>query len=145
MTSATNDPFVGWAIVELMGHRRMAGWVSQHEFAGHAFLRLDIPGDSTGEASASQLYSPSSVYCLTPTTETMVRAIALRNKPEPVQRWELPQIDAPKSSVEQMLDTCDCGHSRHAHEADGDCQFTTCRCGAFTQDDGAEVEERDGL
>lgn len=35
--------FEGWAIVELMGHRRLAGWVSEVEIAGAPMLRLDVP------------------------------------------------------------------------------------------------------
>jgi hypothetical protein len=39
---------------------------------------------------ATQFYSPAALYCLTPTTEEIARAVALRNQPEPVTRWELP-------------------------------------------------------
>ena len=35
--------FEGWAIVELMGHRRLAGYVRQAEQFGAAMLRLDVP------------------------------------------------------------------------------------------------------
>lgn len=35
--------FEGWAIVELMGHRRLGAWVSEVELAGAPMLRLDIP------------------------------------------------------------------------------------------------------
>jgi hypothetical protein len=35
--------YEGWAIVELMGHRRLAGWVQEVELAGAPMLRLDVP------------------------------------------------------------------------------------------------------
>lgn len=35
--------YEGWAIVELMGHRRLAGYVRQAEQFGVAMLRLDVP------------------------------------------------------------------------------------------------------
>jgi hypothetical protein len=38
------DAYEGWAICELMGHRRLAGSVSQAEQYGAVFLRLDVPG-----------------------------------------------------------------------------------------------------
>jgi hypothetical protein len=85
--------FEGWAILELMGHRRLGGFVQEQEIAGHGFLRIDVPGEN-GNASASQFYSPGSVYCLTPTTEEMARAVARHNQPQPVNRWELPQPKA---------------------------------------------------
>jgi hypothetical protein len=39
----TADAFEGWAIVELMGYRRLAGYVRQAEQFGVAMLRLDVP------------------------------------------------------------------------------------------------------
>jgi hypothetical protein len=42
------EPFEGWAILELMGHRRLAGRVSEIEIAGAKMLRLDVPGVGTG-------------------------------------------------------------------------------------------------
>lgn len=38
-------PFEGWAILELMGHRRLGGYVSEATVAGAGFLRIDVPGD----------------------------------------------------------------------------------------------------
>lgn len=98
------DVFSGWSVLELMGHRRLGGYVSQHEFAGAAFIRIDVPGEG-GEVAATQLYAPAAVYCLTPTTEANARAVALRNRPEPVQRWELP---APTTEAERE-GCADCG------------------------------------
>ena len=37
--------FEGWAILELMGHRRLGGLVTEQEIAGAAFLRIDVPGE----------------------------------------------------------------------------------------------------
>jgi hypothetical protein len=81
------DPFEGWAIVELMGHRRLAGHVTEQEIAGHGFLRLDVH-DGNGPVT-TQFYSPSSVYCLTPSTEEIARALGARLRPAPVSRYEL--------------------------------------------------------
>ena len=85
--------FEGWAILELMGHRRLAGYVTETEIAGAGVLRLDVPDGSEGEEGgvfATQFYAPSALYCLTPTTEEIARAVASRTRPAPVQRWELP-------------------------------------------------------
>lgn len=79
--------FEGWAILELFGHRRLAGMITETTIAGAGFLRLDVPGDPP----ATQFYPPSAVYCLTPTTEEVALAVAARNQPAPVQRWELPK------------------------------------------------------
>lgn len=87
-----SNAFEGWAIVELMGHRRLAGFVSQAEMFGSALLRIDIPGGGGG-LNATQFYGGNSIYCLSPTTEEIARAFAMRNQPSPVQRWELPSLE----------------------------------------------------
>jgi hypothetical protein len=98
--TATADPFAGWAILELMGHRRLAGYVREVELAGTGLLRLDVPDPTLqGVAldpldpecwSATQFYSPAALYCLTPTTEDVARKVAAGSDPAPVKRWELP-------------------------------------------------------
>lgn len=81
---------IGWAILELMGHRRLAGYVREQEIAGKDMLRIDVPDPGAGsDAVATQFYSPQALYCLTPTTEAVARATAARARPEPVTRWEL--------------------------------------------------------
>lgn len=97
--------FEGWAIVELMGHRKLAGRVSEATLAGGAFLRLDVPSTPP----ATQFYAPGAVYCITPTTEEIARGFCARNAPEPITRWELPQLpsssrgDTEDAEVEEPL------------------------------------------
>jgi len=55
-TNGATAPFSDWAILELMGHRRLGGYVSQQEIAGAAMLRIDIPGED-GQPAATQFYS----------------------------------------------------------------------------------------
>lgn len=91
MTDTDTTPaFEGWAILELMGHRRLAGRVSEATIGGGSFLRLDVPGEN-GDM-ATQFYSPSAVYCITPTTEDIARAVAKRCAPTPVTRYEIPEV-----------------------------------------------------
>jgi hypothetical protein len=81
--------FEGWVILELMGHRRLGGYLSEQEVAGAKLLRIDVP-KAEGEGDvASQLYSSAAVYCITPTTEELARAVARRAQPTPVTRYEL--------------------------------------------------------
>lgn len=80
----------GWAVLELMGHRKLAGQVSVVQIGGHAFFRIDVP--DPGAHGSTQFYSPAAVYCLTPTTEEVARGYAARVQPRPVERWELPQL-----------------------------------------------------
>ena len=87
--------FEGWAILELMGHRRLAGYVSGCEVAGTKLLRIDVP-DASGKDVLTQMYGPQAIYCLTPTTEEVVRRLATLNRPEPVHPWELQAPQTPR-------------------------------------------------
>lgn len=90
-TETDNETFEGFAVLELMGHRRLVGFVTEQIVAGHGFLRIDVPSLIEGEPpTATQFYSPTSVYCLTPTTEAMVRRELEARQPRPVARYGLP-------------------------------------------------------
>lgn len=95
MSEEKETKFEGWAILELMGHRRLGGYVVETQLAGAGFLRIDIPG-ADSEPAITQFYPPQSLYGLTPVTEAMARAVAARNVPQPVARWELPAAAPPE-------------------------------------------------
>jgi len=83
--------FETWAILELMGHRRLAGLLTEVEIAGAKFFRIDIyPPQKGTVAAATQFYSPSAVYAITPTTEETARRCSDTRQVGPVQLWELP-------------------------------------------------------
>ncbi|MBI4496833.1 MAG: acetyltransferase [Chloroflexi bacterium] len=84
-----------------MGHRRLGGFVTEQQIGGASFLRIDVPG-ADGEPVATQFYAPAAVYCITPTTEAMARAVAATNRPAPVQRWELPALQEAGSDDEDL-------------------------------------------
>lgn len=84
-----------WAIVELMGHRRLAGRLTEVTLAGAGFLRIDIPGADPEKWAATQFISPSSgsIYAITPVSEEVARVAARREQPQPVHAWELPRLE----------------------------------------------------
>lgn len=88
-----------WGIVELFGHVRLAGRVSEIERFGGKMLRLDIPKPDGGWA-ATQFVGHAALYRVTPTTEDIARASAAHLQPEPMQRWELePPIPPPSPDM----------------------------------------------
>lgn len=133
-TATGTQPWEGWVILELMGHRRLAGHLTEEQIGGASFLRLDVPGPDICERCsgqgglqetdldgrplhtedpctacdgymtrlvASQFYSPTAVYCITPTTEAIARQVAKRLAPAPVHHWELPR--APRHDDEHTV------------------------------------------
>lgn len=84
--------FKEWSILELMGHRRLAGMLSEMQLGGASFLRIDIPQN---DKYVTQFYSPQAVYCITPTDERTARMVA-KEAEAPVSRWELAQLMPPQ-------------------------------------------------
>lgn len=108
MTPDTQAPaFEGWCILELMGHRRLAGYLREQAIGGASFIRIDVPNAAwqpgvaeSKEWTATQMYSPSAVYCITPTTEALARQVATTTQPAPVERWELPPASPAVRDIE---------------------------------------------
>ncbi len=94
-----NDNFGTWAILELMGHVKLAGFVTEEELFGGKIGRIDIPAGTDGEMAVTQYFGGHTVYRLTPVSEQVARAFAVRNQPRPVHIYEL-QLPAPRA--EQM-------------------------------------------
>jgi hypothetical protein len=90
--SEQRDSFEGWAILELFGHRKLGGRLSQVEIAGQGFIRIDVPDVEADQAT--QFYAPSAVYGITPCTEATARAIAAYQRPQPVTVWEVARGEA---------------------------------------------------
>lgn len=80
--------YAEWSIMELMGHRRLGGFVCETTLAGAGVLRIDIPMHAGG--TCTQFYPPAALYCLTPVSEEIARAVARENQPRPISQWELP-------------------------------------------------------
>ena len=82
--------FDEWCILEIMGHQRYAGRVTEHTIAGASFLRIDIPAVED-QASFTKLFSASSVYAITPTTQELATALASKLKNTPISVYDLPE------------------------------------------------------
>ncbi len=101
---APSKTFEEWAILELMGHRRLAGLIKEQTIGSATFIRIDVP-DGKGGFNATQFYNPSSVYCITPTSQEMAEQVAARDRPQPVSRWELQApVAEPEITNEEVLD-----------------------------------------
>mgnify|MGYP000966172017 CR=1 FL=1 len=60
-----------WAIVEIMGHRVIAGRISEVSRFGASFCRVEV--DLPDGTIAAQEYSGSAIFCITPSDEATVR------------------------------------------------------------------------
>lgn len=104
----TAEAFASWVILELMGHRRLGGYLTEVTIAGQGFLRIDIP-EREGHPAVSQLYSPSSVYAMTPCSEDAARRVG--EVVEPLKSWELPRRELAPAPVREEYDDPDEGYA----------------------------------
>lgn len=91
---STNIPPTFYAAVELFGHARIVGQVSEHVLAGQSFLRVtvpDLPAENGQPASTGfdKLYGPGAVYSITPIDEATAQAAIRAMQPRPFQPYEL--------------------------------------------------------
>ena len=79
-----------WAIVELFGHKAVAGYVTGDVQMSEAMLRIDVPATS-GYPAFTQFYGVKAIYCMTPVSEEVARRTAERNQTNPVSVY-MPEL-----------------------------------------------------
>ncbi len=92
-----------WALVELMGHLRIAGEVSEYNLGG-PMLRVDVPavGDIPGY---TRLFGPAAIYSISFVQECVARDLAAGLRTRPVQAYEFPAlVQAEKESWSEAED-----------------------------------------
>lgn len=80
------EKFEAWAIVELFGHQRVAGRVTEHVWGGETFVRVDIP---LGDGFYTRLFGKGAIYCINITDEQAARVAATQVCGRPAYAWEL--------------------------------------------------------
>lgn len=80
---ADNNGFDTFALVELFGHQKIAGRVTEQVVAGQGFIRVDVP-ETTRAGSFTRLFGTSAIYSITPISEDLMKQAAERIYVEPV-------------------------------------------------------------
>jgi hypothetical protein len=120
------EAYAGWAIVELMGHRRLAGQVREVDQYGGKMLRLDVPAVDD-QPAFTQFYGCSSIYCLSPASEEIALALVKRTRQPPVQRYELALPPAATPRDAEVTDN----HDEGGPEPCKVCGMEECQCPGF--------------
>jgi hypothetical protein len=101
MPEQTPEKFDCWAILELFGHVRLAGRVTEATIGGCSFLRCDVPNrPEEGEGvKLTRYFGNGAIYSMTPVTEEVARAVGDGNAAAPVKPWEMPKRALPASEA----------------------------------------------
>lgn len=94
-----------WAIVELMGHVKLAGRISEEEKFGSKIGRIDIPQEDG--AFVTQFFGGGSIYRVTLVTEEVARHVAKKSAVAPVHSWDFPKQLAPAATGDDHHDDHD--------------------------------------
>ena len=117
--------FETWAIVEILGHRQFAGFVSEQAIGGTSFIRVDVPevfaerqdGTRAGLSQEvlpafTKLLGAGSIYAISPCTEETARAFASRLQTRSFSVYEAPRLASPAtvtaSPEEKYCVDCGC-------------------------------------
>lgn len=71
-----------YAVVELMGHQKLVGKVSEITLAGTAMIRVDF---NDGVQDRSKFFSGNAIYAITPIDQEAVAGLQRYNTLEPVK------------------------------------------------------------
>ena len=77
-----------WAIVELMGHVKLAGKLTEEEKFGTKLGRIDIPQE---EGFITQFFGGGTIYRITIVTEAVARQVNRQTSPAPISPWDFPK------------------------------------------------------
>ncbi|MGH2271368.1 hypothetical protein ACQ9LF_06175 [Anaerohalosphaeraceae bacterium U12dextr] len=82
------EKFEQWAIVELFGHQRIAGKVTNQELGGETFIRVDVP-ETSASASYTKMYGKGAIYAITLVDELTAKAAAECMQPVPFNTYSI--------------------------------------------------------
>jgi hypothetical protein len=86
-----NQKFEAFALVELFGHQRMAGKVTEQTIGGGSFVRVDVP-ETDRQPAFTRLLNPSAIYAINPITEKVMMAMARNLQKSPIQEWDIKEV-----------------------------------------------------
>lgn len=86
------ESFHEWAIVEMFGHTRIAGLVTEPEIGAGDLIRLDVPQDNGSGWAFTKYIGTKAIYSINIVSESIAREAAKRFQAKPVYGYELPQL-----------------------------------------------------
>ena len=80
-----------WMVVELLGHNKVAGFVSEEKKWGQTLMRIYIPTsvDRGKLKFTTQFYGTHALYCATPVNESDAIHLAKMYRPKQFSKFDL--------------------------------------------------------
>lgn len=106
----SDEKFEQWAIVELFGHSRIAGLVTEHSLGGCNFVRVDVPAVN-GFPEFTKLYGNGAIYAISFVDRDIALAAVEKIRSVPVTPYDVGSLTA--AAVRERLE-----YSRSQHDED---------------------------
>lgn len=75
------------AVIELFGHQRMSGVVTEQTIGSASFIRIDVP-ETKEQPKFTRILNPSSIYAINPVTEEVMLHMAKAIQNKPIDSWD---------------------------------------------------------
>lgn len=86
--SETTQTLDIWGIVELFGHSKIAGKLTEQNIAGTNMLRVDVP-ETEKQPAFTKFYGSAAIYAINPVTEEVAKAKAHQLSVAPIDAWDI--------------------------------------------------------
>jgi len=82
-----------YAVVELFGHQRISGRVSEQSIGVATFIRIDVP-ETTQQPKFTRIVNPSAIYAINPVTEEVMLSMAEMITAKPIDAWDIREMQS---------------------------------------------------
>ncbi len=117
-----------FCIVDLFGHTKIAGMVSEQDIGGSGFVRVDVP-ETNGQKAFTRFFGPGAIYAIQPVDRETGLAAVRAFQVKPIDLWTIQDMirklpansekaDTHWESVEAELEDIDAFEDEDLHEED---------------------------
>jgi len=103
--------FEQWCVIDLFGHQRIAGKVTEQVIGGSSFIRVDVPKTDSHE-EFTKFFGQGAIYSMTPVDEATAKIAAHSYDVAPIEVWrleiptraQLPEPDEREAVLDELED-----------------------------------------
>jgi len=95
------EKFDLWAIVELFGHSKIAGHITEQNIAGTNMLRVDVP-ETSKNIAFTRFFGSSAIYAINPVDEQTATHFAEQLQVAPIQSWDIKSMIEKNSQLKSL-------------------------------------------
>jgi hypothetical protein len=93
------EKFEQWCLVELYGHNRIVGKVTEATIGGCSFVRVDVP-ETENQKAFTRYFGNASIYSLNPISKEVADELLKQYALPPVNAFQITRLQQP--AIEQQ-------------------------------------------